>query len=71
MVSISWSVVCRPTNVQTSSFVKYPSKKKTGSLGDDLPSMIERFSKGVEYSSQKDPYELDYGVVEIAIGLVS
>nr|CAG4647161.1 EOG090X089S [Megafenestra aurita]SVE92466.1 EOG090X089S [Megafenestra aurita] len=41
---------------------------RTGSMGVDLPKMIERYSKGLEYSSTKDAYELDYGLVEVPFG---
>lgn len=40
-------------------------------MGVDLPKMIERYSKGLEYSSTKDAYELDYGLVEVPFGRVS
>lgn len=42
-----------------------------GSMGNDLPKMIEIFSKGLEFSSTKDAYELDYGLVEVPFGRVS
>ena len=41
-----------------------------GSMGTDLPKMIELFSKGLEFSSSKDQYELDYGIVEVPFGRV-
>ena len=39
-------------------------------MGVDLAKMTERFSKGLEFSSSKDDYELDYGVVEVPFGRV-
>nr|CAG4646360.1 EOG090X089S [Macrothrix elegans] len=41
---------------------------RNGSMGVDLPKMIELFSKGLEFSSTKDAYELDYGLVEVPFG---
>nr|CAG4649443.1 EOG090X089S [Scapholeberis mucronata]SVE93694.1 EOG090X089S [Scapholeberis mucronata] len=41
---------------------------RNGSMGNDLPKMIEVFSKGLEFSSTKDAYELDYGMVEVPFG---
>nr|SVE74259.1 EOG090X089S [Daphnia barbata] len=41
---------------------------KNGSMGVDIPKMIEVFSKGLEFSSTKDAYELDYGLVEVPFG---
>ena len=42
-----------------------------GSVGIDLPKMIKLFANGLEFSSTKDAYELDYGLVEIPFGRVS
>lgn len=42
-----------------------------GSMGIDMAQMVQRFSTGIEFSSKKDPHELDFGVVEIAFGKVS
>nr|SVE73632.1 EOG090X089S [Daphnia atkinsoni] len=41
---------------------------KNGSVGVDLPKMIQIFSKGIEFASTRDAYELDYGVVEVPFG---
>jgi hypothetical protein len=45
-------------------------KTRAGSMGVDLVKMTERFCKGLEFSSSKDDYELDYGVVEVPFGRV-
>lgn len=42
-----------------------------GSMGPDLAKMIGLFSKGLEFSSSKDQYELDYGLVEVPFGRVN
>jgi len=39
-------------------------------MGVDLVKMTERFCKGLEFSSSKDDYELDYGVVDVPFGRV-
>nr|SVE75201.1 EOG090X089S [Daphnia dolichocephala] len=41
---------------------------KNGSMGVDMPKMIQIFSKGLEFASTKDAYELDYGLVETPFG---
>nr|CAG4648010.1 EOG090X089S [Moina brachiata]SVE93083.1 EOG090X089S [Moina brachiata] len=41
---------------------------RSGSMGPDLAKMIGLFSKGLEFSSSKDQYELDYGLVEVPFG---
>jgi len=46
---------------------RFPSVKQ-GSMGIDMAQMVQRFSTGIEFSSKKDPHELDFGVVEIAFG---
>lgn len=33
--------------------------------------MIERFSRGVEFTAKRDVYELDYAVAEVPFGRVS
>lgn len=43
----------------------------SGSVGVDLARMIERFSRGIEFTASRDAYELDYGVAQIPIGRVS
>lgn len=40
-------------------------------MGADLKKMVELFSKGLEFSSSKDQYELDYGIVEVPFGRVN
>lgn len=40
-------------------------------MGVDLSKMIQLFSRGLEFSSTRDAYELDYGLVEIPFGRVS
>ena len=40
-------------------------------MGVDLPKMIQLFSRGLEFSSTRDAYELDYGLVEVPFGRVS
>lgn len=42
-----------------------------GSVGVDMPKMIQLFSKGIEFASTRDAYELDYGLVEVPFGRVS
>ena len=39
-------------------------------MGTNLAEMIERLSKGVEFSSTKDNYDLDYGSVSVPFGRV-
>ncbi|XP_057377167.1 large ribosomal subunit protein uL1m-like [Daphnia carinata] len=41
---------------------------KNGSVGVDMPKMIRLFSKGIEFASTKDAYELDYGLVQVPFG---
>lgn len=36
-----------------------------------MPKMIQLFSKGIEFASTRDAYELDYGLVEVPFGRVS
>lgn len=36
-----------------------------------MPKMVQIFSKGIEFASTRDAYELDYGVVEVPFGRVS
>ena len=40
-------------------------------MGTNLAEMIERLSKGVEFSTTKDNYDLDYGSVMVPFGRVS
>lgn len=40
-------------------------------MGVDLAKMIQLYSKGLEFSSTKDAYELDYGLVEVPFGRVN
>lgn len=40
-------------------------------MGTNLAQMIERFSRGIEFTVNRDPYELDYGVAQIPFGRVS
>nr|CAG4637870.1 EOG090X089S [Chydorus sphaericus] len=44
---------------------------KSGSLGTNLAHMIERFSRGIEFTVNRDPYELDYGVAQIPFGRIN
>lgn len=41
---------------------------RNGTMGTNLAEMIERLSKGVEFSSTKDNYDLDYGSVSVPFG---
>nr|SVE77077.1 EOG090X089S [Daphnia lumholtzi]SVE78935.1 EOG090X089S [Daphnia lumholtzi] len=41
---------------------------KNGSVGVDMPKMIQIFSRGIEFASTRDAYELDYGLVEVPFG---
>nr|CAG4640970.1 EOG090X089S [Eulimnadia texana] len=49
---------------------KYPNPKN-GSVGADIGKIVERFAKGIEFSSNKDMHELDYATVEVPIGRLS
>jgi len=41
---------------------------RNGTMGTNLAEMIERLSKGVEFSTTKDNYDLDYGSVMVPFG---
>jgi len=40
-------------------------------MGTNMAEMIERLSKGVEFSTIKDNYDLDYGSITVPFGRVS
>ena len=42
-----------------------------GSIGINMTKMVAMFSKGLEFASTRDAYELDYGLVETPFGNVS
>nr|CAG4634870.1 EOG090X089S [Alona affinis] len=44
---------------------------KSGSLGVDLAKMIERLSKGIEFTATRDAYELDFGLAQMPIGRIN
>ena len=39
-------------------------------MGTDMAEIIERLSKGIEFSTTKDNYELDYGSIDVPFGRV-
>nr|CAG4642604.1 EOG090X089S [Evadne anonyx] len=41
---------------------------RNGTMGTNMAEMIERLSKGVEFSSVKDNYDLDYGSINVPFG---
>ena len=40
-------------------------------MGTDLAQMIERFSKGIEFTTTKDQFEQDFGMVQVPFGKVT
>ncbi|KAF2905057.1 hypothetical protein ILUMI_01120 [Ignelater luminosus] len=49
---------------------RFPNPK-TGTLDVDLPSLINKFLYGVNYSAVKDEYEKDFGIIETVIGTLN
>nr|CAG4641801.1 EOG090X089S [Eurycercus lamellatus] len=47
---------------------KLPVTSDFSSMGVDLAKMIERFSKGIEFTAKRDAYELDYGEALVPFG---
>uniref|UniRef100_A0A1B0D1M8 Uncharacterized protein n=1 Tax=Phlebotomus papatasi TaxID=29031 RepID=A0A1B0D1M8_PHLPP len=46
---------------------KFPNPKN-GSLGVDIPSMVQHFKNGIEYSAIRDENQLDFGLITTSIG---
>lgn len=46
---------------------KFPNPK-SGTLGNDLPEMVQRYLNGIQYKAVKDEYQQDFGLVETCIG---
>ncbi|KAG8239526.1 hypothetical protein J437_LFUL019216 [Ladona fulva] len=44
---------------------------RNGTLTNDVAECIERLSKGINYSTQRDSYEEDYGWIDTCLGTVS
>ncbi|KAK8775304.1 mitochondrial ribosomal protein L1 [Amblyomma americanum] len=49
---------------------KFPSAAN-GRVTNDLPSLVQGYFKGIDFSSKSDPHELDYGFVEVPVGELS
>lgn len=49
---------------------KFPNPKN-GSLGVDIPAMVQHFKNGIEYSAIRDENQLDFGLITTSIGTVS
>ncbi|XP_076317748.1 mitochondrial ribosomal protein L1 isoform X2 [Tachypleus tridentatus] len=45
----------------------FPNKTK-GNLGTDIVPLVELFVQGIDYKSNRDEYELDFGWVDVPIG---
>uniref|UniRef100_A0A6B2E7X8 Putative 50s ribosomal protein l1 ic n=1 Tax=Phlebotomus kandelakii TaxID=1109342 RepID=A0A6B2E7X8_9DIPT len=46
---------------------KFPNPKN-GSLGVDIPSMVQHFKNGIEYSAIRDENQRDFGLITTTIG---
>lgn len=48
----------------------FPSVK-SGTLSEDLTSLVTKFLNGISYTAHRDEYEKDFGSIETVIGTVS
>ncbi|GAB0096507.1 Ribosomal protein L1, mitochondrial [Sergentomyia squamirostris] len=49
---------------------KFPNPKN-GSLGADIPSMVNHFKNGIEYSAYRDENQLDFALIKATIGTLN
>ncbi|XP_059610555.1 large ribosomal subunit protein uL1 [Phlebotomus argentipes] len=48
---------------------KFPNPK-SGSLGVDIPAMVQHFKNGIEYSAKRDENQLDFALITSTIGTI-
>lgn len=48
---------------------KFPNPK-AGTLGTNLPEIVERYRNGIQYAINKDEHQKNFGLVEASIGTV-